>query len=537
MDLKRSGIGLAVGCALMPLLVAACGRNPQLDIPPDSPFTSRSISRYDAALRHYVVAGDSTMLDRIEEAGPADRLVRFLNRGLYLHRLGRFAESNSALQEAEALAEQRYSRSISQSIAAFMVSDQVLDYTPPAHERAMIHYYGMLNYLALGDLEEALVEARRANNYLYRYNQDNAGHRSFSNDGLVQYMAGLLHWSGGDDNDALVSLRQADLAFDNYRARYGIDAPPGFGRDLYRLAQRVGVPEVADMAVSKYRYEPDTATTANRGLGELLVIIENGFVAHRAEEKLYIPITRREKRAIASGSVDSILFATANILVRTVVFMNQASREARSYLQEYEGLVILGSMALDADLLSFAWASYQLDAHGATDVSAVVNGVEAQQAVVVNDLSAIAARDYEEQKPKILGRMVARGLFKEVTASKVESTARDRAGPIVGLLARLGLRTAATLTERADRRSWSLLPAEVRVARFTLEPGPHAVSLRVRDSGGRVRVVDLGEVVVRPGELTVSSAFVTGDNSGHLARFRAATVQVDYWAPTVRPSR
>jgi hypothetical protein len=525
----------ALGSILALATGSGCTGNPQVDIPPDSPFASRSLSNYDAALRHYVVAGDTTALDRIEQAGRVDELVRLLNRGLYLHRLGQYEESNTALQAAEALAEERYRTSIAQSIAAFMVSDLVIDYTPPAHERAMIHYYGMLNYLALGDLEEALVEARRANNYLFRYNQDNAGHRSYSNDALVEYLAGLLHWSGGDDNDALVSLRQADGAFDNYRDRYGIIPPDGFGRDLVRLANRVGVPEVVDQAMAKYDVRPDDEAP-DRRLGELIVIVENGFVAHRAEEKIYIPILRRERRAIASGSVDSILVATANILLRTVVLMNQASREARSYLREYEGVVILGSMAFDADLLSFAWPSYRLEAHAVTDVTVEAGGIQSQ-ATVVNDVAAIAARDFEEEKPKILGRMVARGLFKEITASRAEALAKEKAGVIAGFLTRIGTRTAATLTERADRRSWSLLPAELRIARFSLEPGSHSISLRVRDSRGTQRVIDLGEVTIQPGRVTVSSAFVTGNDQGNVARFRKATEQVDYYAPPIRANR
>jgi hypothetical protein len=86
----------------------------------------------------------------------------------------------------------------------------------------------------------------------------------------------------------------------------------------------------------------------------------------------------------------------------------------------------------------------------------------------VNDVSAIAARDFEEQKPKILGRMVARGLFKEISATKAEAL------------------------------------------------GPRQ---RLRS------------------ELTVSTAFVTGKGQGNVARFKTATSQVDYQAPTVRPNR
>ncbi len=519
--------------ALLLAGVAGCGK-PEVRVPPASPYASRSLSQYDAALRHYVVAGDSTVLDAIERSGPEDRLVRLLNRGLYLHRLGRYEASNLALQEAEALAEVRYTRSISQNVAAFMVNDRVLDYTPSALERAMIHYYGMVNYLALGNSEDALVEARRANAFLERYDRDNGGRRSYTDDALVQYVAGLLHWSGGDDNDALVSLRRAQDAFDSYGERLSISPPREFGVDLARLAGRVGVTDVAEIARDRYRIGPGDEVPP--GYGEVLVVVENGFIAHRTEQKIYIPVFRSEKRAIATGSADSILIATANIMIRSLVLMNQASSETRSYLREYEGLLLLGATALDADLLSFAWASYEMEAHVAPDITVNVGGL-GRAAVVVEDLSAIASRNYEEQKPRLLARMIARGLFKEVSATRVEAAATERIGAFAGILARIGTRTAATLSERADTRSWSLLPAEIRLARFTLPAGSHSVTLDVRRGGQVIRTIDLGMVEVRPNRLTVSTAFVTGTGSGNLIRFGAASRGVNYETPPIRNRR
>jgi len=525
---------MRLGAALALAGAVGCASGPNVRVPPNSPFASRTLGAYDAALRHYVVAGDSTALATIVRSGTQDSLIRLLSGGLYLHRLGRYEESNAALQAAEALAEDRYTKSVSQNVAAFMVSDLVVDYTPPALERAMIHYYGMINYLALGNLEEALVEARRVNAYLDRYNRDNGNRRSYSNDALVQYLAGLLHWTGGDDNDALVSLRQADAAFDAHRARYRITPPDGFGQDLVRFADRVGVPEVADEAAATYGVAR-TAAPAAVPTGELMVVVENGFIAHRMEEKIYIPITRREKRALGSGSIDSVIGVTANVLVRTLLFMNQTSAEARSYLREYEGLVVLGSTVLDADLFSFAWTRYELDAHAATEVTVAIDGDAERGATVVTDLSAIASRDYEEQKPKFLARMIARGLFKQVAALKAEATARERGGAVAGFLTRLGSQAAATLSERADTRSWSLLPAELRVVRFSLPAGTHQVTLRVREeTGGLARVIDLGPVEIRPNRLAVRTAFVTGRSLGDLRRFRAATAQVNYETPAVQ---
>ncbi len=538
------------------LLVLSCASGPQFHIPPTSPFAGSSLSHYDALLRHYVVAGDTAALDLIDQEGPKDRLVRLLNRALYLHRLGRYEASNDALQEAEALAEERYTKSITQNLAAFIISDNVLDYTPPAHERAMIHYYGMINYLALGDLDEALVEARKANSYLFRYNRDNAGRRSYSNDAFVQYVAGLLHSSAGDENDALVSLRQADSAFRNYEARYGIYPPRPFGRDLARAAIRVGVPEVAERAIDEFDLTDEELAlegTARRdATGDLLVIVENGFIAHRTEQKLFIPLLKQEKEALfpkeserdSTAEVDreakrrrrraeqkAAIEVTGSVLDRTVAEMNRASRERRTYYRQHEDGVIIGSTDVDVDLISFAWPAYDLDAHAVAAVTVEVSGSDAVETALIDDLSAIAARDFEEEKPKILVRMIARGLLKYIAVLKAEDAGEEAGGKVLGFLAKLGATVAATLTERADLRSWSLLPAELRIARFTLPAGTHVVSLSLVDEHGARRVLDLGQVEIRPGRLTIKTAFVTGDYRGAHERFRAARAKVDYELP------
>ncbi len=121
------------------LALHACGASRVPPVPPDSPFYGGSLPSHDAAMRHYLTLRDSSALGPLLASGPKDDLLKQLNAGLFLHRLGRFAESNVALQRAEALAEERYTKSIGQNVAAFLVSDNVLDFYPSALEWSMIH--------------------------------------------------------------------------------------------------------------------------------------------------------------------------------------------------------------------------------------------------------------------------------------------------------------------------------------------------------------------------------------------------------------
>jgi hypothetical protein len=75
---------------------------------------------------------------------------------------------------------------------------------------------------------------------------------------------------------------------------------------------------------------------------------------------------------------------------------------------------------------------------------------------------------------------------------------KDKKGETAGSLANLG----ASLLERADVRSWHLLPQEVHLLRATLPPGRRTLRLEVADGAGS-RVVEIGPVTVRAGEVTI----------------------------------
>lgn len=513
------------------LVLQACGPSRVPPVPPESPFLGGSLPSHDAALRHYVVLRDSSALGPLLESGPKDALIRQLSAGLFLHRLGRFAASNVALQEAERLAEERYTKSITQNIAAFIVSDNVLDYYPSALEWSMIYYYGMMNYLRLGNVEEALVEARKANALLRRYANDNPG-RSFTNPAAVQYIAGMLQWAAGEDNDAMVSLRQSLGAYQEYEERFGVTPPQPVLEDVIRVASDLGFDDVADRTRAVY-FEGVELEEEPRGTGELLVLIENGFIAHRAEEKLYIPVLQEEKDSVLHGDAGSAVIAAARVLVRTLVVMNELSRRGVDYPRHEDGVIIAtAGSAVGLELISVAWPSYQLEARRAAAVRVSVGDERSFTPALLLDLSAIAVRDFEETKPTIMLRMIARGLLKEAAVTAAEAAGEDAAGEVGGFLGRVVSRAFAVATERADTRNWSILPCELLLARFHLPPGKHRLRISFDGLNGRRDLLEF-DVEVRAGEVTTHTVVLFGDDLGDRDRFRAARKGVRYVAPAI----
>lgn len=531
--MTRSGFGARthrrVRVALA-LCVVAAGCAARASVPPTSPFYGTSLTPYDALVRHHLLTPTPAGVKELRSAD-TDEVVRLMNEGLLLHRLDRFAESNAALQRAEAIATARYTRSLVQDIASFVVSDNAVDYQASAQERSMIHYYGMLNFLALGDTEGALVEARKANALLRRYAND-FPNRSFVNDAAVQYLVGMLQWGLGEENDAMVSLRQSLAGYETYQAHYGVRTPELVAIDVARVADAVGFDEVAVRTRENFLggSERDAEVPArDRDSGDVVLVIENGFVAHKRQEKLFVPVLREERDSVLSGSAGSAVEAAFRVLVRTVIVMTEMSREGQNYVQAHEDGVTFVSGALSAagvELITMAWPRYDLDARRATSIRvSAPDGIEATP-VVMEDLSAIAVRDFEERKTSMLLRMTARTLMKEAGVIQSERAGEAAGGALGGFAARVAARTLANATERADTRSWSGLPAELLLTRLRLPAGRHDLVVTFEGpSGTETRTVP---VDVRAGSVTLRSVAVVGRDPGDRGRFQRAQRDIEY---------
>jgi uncharacterized protein len=534
--------GRAMFFGLAVALVSACASGPSSQAKGNlaaamkqaniGPRAETPISQAELGLRGFVAAKDMSNIKVAMAAMPTDTLLRLLNWGLAYHRLGMFAESNSSLQAAEAEAEKRYTKSISKAVlAATLGNDNSMDYNPSAMERAFVHYYGMLNYLALNNTEDALVEARKVDEFLARYAREN-GARSFTTDATVEYVSGLLHLSEGDPNDAMQAFRKTALGLDNYGNKYGIQAPQFVGADVVRLASFMGIDELKAQLVPRYQLQPDMMTRP-ANTGTLLVLVENGYIAYRAEQKLYFPLTPGEGAQLKTLAGAAIV---GPLVVKRAYDIFTAASQSGEYASDYSDGIMFGVMLTNADLVTMAWPKYVLNTNGAEEITVVAGSVQ-MPATVMDDLSAIAARQFEEDKPKIVERMVLRGMTKFAAAKMAESEVKSKSGggiqgQVLGFLAKQGAQKLASASEKADIRSWSLLPGEIRVARFDLPAGVHEITVNAVDSDGSTKAYKLGPVTIQPNKVVVKSQFVTGQYKGSVRRFANAKKGVDYKAAT-----
>lgn len=489
-------LGSGAACASAP---ATLPRPAAATLPAASPLRVESLSDVDAWLRHHLIGGQperAVALLADDRYAPDDDLLRSLQTGLALHHAGEYEASNERFAWAEQEADRRYTRSLRRAAASLAVNDLMLAYLPGLAEMAMIPYYRMLNYLALGQVEAAQVEARKANELDARLSGDSG---ECAQPPLVQYLAGLVHELGSDANAALVSLRRAERGFDACGSRDGSGAPAGFGRDLLRAAQSLGVDEVADSAAARY----GLGDAARLPGGRLVVLIEEGFVAHRAEEALHVPLFDRDIRGLHGAERHALTEAASRIGTRVLV--NSSQRRTRGGGWYDQPWVQTAYMLNGVHVLRLSWPVYRAHANRPSAVRLVVDTTAVQPRSAAS-LSARLDWQLERERPAMLARLITRGLVKYLAAREIEDAAEKEGGDVLGFIAGRLANAAANELERADTRSWSLLPDRISVVEVDVPAGVHHVRIETLDSRGMVAAVhDLGRIRVEEGERVVLS--------------------------------
>jgi hypothetical protein len=405
-------------------------------------------------------------LERIDRrAGGTDRLLQLLNRGHVLHYAGRFDESNAVFQQAEDLAASLYTRSISQEAASLIVNDLTIDYRAKPFELAMVPFYRAFNYLSLGDTEAAQVEARKATLVLadaveatireLRRPADREAARKLQDSGFLHWFAGMLFESEGAANDAFVAYRNAARAFLAGTALTGVAPPTALGRDLERVGRRFGfASEVDELRVASPELFPPPVTGEPDDGGEVVFVLESGWVAPRDQVILNVPILD-----IDHGYSSNEDWA-----------WDLVGRSGSGW----------GSSSTSVDVeywLTVAVPTMGQPTTGSATGVRLSAGSRSAASQPADDLSRRAAATLDAERGQILFKTLLRALVKYATTRAIENEDAT-AGAIANLL--------GVLTERADTRCWLTLPDRLAVARLRLPPGRHEVRVDYLDDGGRV---------------------------------------------------
>lgn len=420
----------------------------------------------------------------IEKHGETGELLYHLEKGTLLHYLQRYEESNLEFDRAAEVYADRYTVSLSQRGLTFLLNDEVEAYAGELHEGNYLHYYRILNYLALGDAQGAAVEARRLALRLTELRDREGRDLDECGDPFLEYVTGVALESIGEWNSALIAYRRAKEGYLAAGRELGIAAPPWLGDDILRTARRAGI-------------DPrEIGIDARGALGEwpadraqLVVVIEHGWPARKVSEHLRIPIFKRDQRA---GDAAEASGAGLHLARRYRYHRLHGSWSDSPYKVDYFLDVAVPVLASEDDERISAG---RVIVHAASSDAFATATRARVEMVVAADLGALVERAFARDELGVLGKAFARALLKYAAHRQAEK----QWGVLGGLLSNL----AGAATEKADTRGWLLLPGEIRLARLDLAAGAHRVVLEALDEQGRLVEAATRRIELYPGEIGV----------------------------------
>lgn len=434
--------------------------------------------RFDSALVRATSTG---------RGAPHDELLRTLYAGAVSYYAGRWNESAASLDRAAALAEDRYTKSLSKGAAAILSNDRVLPYAPGRTERLLVHYYAMLGRTRLGDTLGAAVEARRLSALLERYREGRTDEEAGAHAAL-HHAAGAVFEIAGERNDADVAYRNAAaLAKDSLYASAVSPVP---------VAPML--PPVARRSLASRRRASRPAPPAP-ATGEVVVLLEHGWVAHRVEDALVVSLDSGDLRVFGGGRRSRGRHRHERPVgaAERILSAMDADDASSGWRHRRHGSTARVGGGDGRRLLTVAWARLAPPRREARCVALVVDSLPAVHVRALGNLSDAAAADFRRQSAMMLARAIVRATARSAVARQAR-----RGGEVAGMIASVG----GSLLEHADLRSWQLLPNDIAVGRLRLPVGHHALHAVIEDAHGVPRRVALGDVHVREGGVTLVTA-------------------------------
>ncbi|MFQ5598622.1 MAG: COG3014 family protein [Nitrospiria bacterium] len=389
-------------------------------------------------LSHQYDQADRLVEKNKEGYGNRNRVLYYLDRGMVLHLAGRYKASNAFFEKADAEMERLYTQSLSTHVGALLTNDNLLPYEGEDFEKVLIHVFSALNYAALGEWEEALVEARQVDAKLNRLNDRYDKKNVYKADAFARYLAGILYEGNSEVNDAFISYRKAYEAFKDYERDYRTPIPERIGGDLLRLASDLHF----EAEFETYRkIFPDAINNAEkrqrRTSGEIVVIAYAGRSPLKEDFFIHAPVFDDNRRYL--------------LRIAMPKFAPRPSRVSGVDIILRQGAAVIRR---ELDLLE--------------------------------DITAIAKKNLEDRVARITAKAIARASSKYFAVRAARRKAGEKgdvqADRLIGLLGNL----FTLATERSDKRSWRTLPGKIYLGRVALTEGEWEAEVRYHAVSGGV---------------------------------------------------
>lgn len=374
------------------------------------------------------------LLNDDELYGDNNKLLYWLDRGMVDQIRGEYRASIHSFAQAQRIYKQLYTESLTKKFATLLINDYSNDYRGEDYEYILTNVMQAINYALIGDIHEALVEARDMDGHFRLLKQiydDKSG--AYVDDGFVRMFMGILFQTAGGSlnlNDAYISYQKA---IDEYQLQEQI-IPSLLKENMLEVVE-----QFAPQELSQWMFELDERNFVSkedrRQKGEVYVIEYAGFSPLKIPQSLAIPVDQQ--------SIISISFP-------------------KMYDRFYE--------------------------NSSTYVYASSDGMKryTEELVPMYNVANIARQMEERKKIWLRTKSIVRPILKYLIQREARQKMQEQHGDTAADILNLAFNAYNVYSEQADLRTWQTLPNEIRLGRLFVAPGNYTLNVQRMDSAGKL---------------------------------------------------
>lgn len=207
-----------------------------------------------------------TDLKLLADTENGDQLVYLLDYATALQISGQYKESNQYFLKADRLSEAVDYQSVSKIAGSLALNEEMVQYKGDTFEKIFINAYLAMNFLELGNLDDALVEARRINEKYLKNRADEK--KNFELNSFSKYLSAVI-WEAS---------RSYDDAYIAYAEAYKIDPTIAtIKEDLIRSAKLARRMDSYNSWKKKFPEVVESPDWYDRKEGELVILYQQGW--------------------------------------------------------------------------------------------------------------------------------------------------------------------------------------------------------------------------------------------------------------------
>lgn len=411
--------------------------------------------------QNYIAQGSFEKADRwldknTKDADGKNQMLYYLNRGYVSWIRQNHKESNHYFSIAEKVIED-YIQNYYLEALTLISNPNVKPYKPEDFEIVMVNYFMALNYIQLGQYDDAIVECKRINIKLNQLNDKYKDHKNrYQRDAFAHNLMGIIYEANGDFNNAFIAYRNAlEIYETDYKEYFGISVPEQLKQDILRSAYLTGFTDEVAYYEEKFNMQFEYQPAKN---GELVFFWLNGFGPYKAETSINFVKVPNQKRGYVTMVNDEYNLSFP-------LYIGDKSKKEKDAFEELRFFRVAFPKYVERE-------PYYKNA-------SLTNNSQSYDLELMQDINDIAFKTLKDR----MVREMASAIMRLATKKALEALA-DEQDEALGTLVNI----VNTVTEKADTRNWQTLPYSISYARVPLNEGLNEINLKTYAPNGGTNV-------------------------------------------------